>query len=441
MPGTPFDNLINTSADALGFSSENIEAPRPGGSVIIEELGIASPRRITLKSRAMPYQGVAWEGEQGVKTTWYSGNPVASVQVLGPRELPTTMEGMWKDRFLPGSILVEDIGGVGGVGGNGSTSLEVLNEGIKLAEDAAQFFHKIRRAGTALRVQWLSETRFGILRHFSAEYDRAQDIRWSAEFEWYAWDDDESLRTAEEPIASSSLLDTYNLIVNAIALAPDIARAVQATLVDLVNDIGDSIGELFSILETFDSILDTPGAILGAMLNTSRELGRELTELMRKLMDVRWPNTVSAPAMGGPSMSPVHSSKTQSSVVKQELEFDRWRRTVGKIAGKLRTNSDAAVHQRIERISPKTTRSTVILAGMTLYDVSRKYYGSPDFASYIARANGASSARLVPGTTIRIPPRPTGPISRSIGVTGRSGSVAGGPRKDAAGGGDCGGCC
>jgi hypothetical protein len=34
----------------------------------------------------MPYTGVAWEGEQHSKLTWYPGNPVATQQVLGPRE-------------------------------------------------------------------------------------------------------------------------------------------------------------------------------------------------------------------------------------------------------------------------------------------------------------------------------------------------------------------
>ena len=57
-------------------------------------------RTIVLQGRSLPYQGVAWGGTMELDVSWFPGNPVASVQVIGPREKGTTIVGKWKDIFL-----------------------------------------------------------------------------------------------------------------------------------------------------------------------------------------------------------------------------------------------------------------------------------------------------------------------------------------------------
>lgn len=414
MPGTPYDNLrsiVSTTADALGFGdSLPASATGPGSSIIIEEQNLANPRRITLRGRAMPYRGVPWGGSQETKRTYYAGNPVATLQVLGPRENDTEMEGMWKDRFLRGAVVVTSLSGLGSGGG------EVGQ--FDLAEDVVQLFHSIRRAGTLLRVQWLSETRFGVIKEFEADYDRAQDVRWTMSFEWIAWDDDQSLRSAEEPIPSSALLDGFDILMNAIALAPDVARATQAVLVGTVRMIGDSVASLFALLETIDSTLDTPGAVMGAIQNELQSLDRQLTELVQRVLDVKWPRTESATAISGPTTSPWSSRQTRSSVAKQELEFERWRKTVGRAGSNLRRASGDAVNARLERINPRTTRVVTVSQGTTLYDLSRRFYGTPDFASYLAQVNRLPGAQVLPGTPVRVPPRPGTAVSRDGVMSG-----------------------
>lgn len=423
MPGTPFDGLTsiaNTSRDALGLTNRSGGPNGPGRSIIIDEQGVANPRRIVLKGRAMPYQGVPWGGTQASKVTWYPGNPVATQQVLGPRENDTDMEGMWKDRFMPGSVIVTDSSGTGGAAqalpGTGSL---FGNGEFNLAEEVVKLFNDIRRAGTILRVQWLSEVRFGIIKEFEADYDRPQDIRWSMSFEWHAWDDDQSTRSATEPVNSSSILDAFNKVVDAVSLAPSVARAVQANLVSTISEVSDLVGTLFSSLEVFDTVLDTPGAVVGSIRNNVGELDRLLTSIISGLVDVRWPNTASATEISGPSTNPIGSSRTRSSVSKQELEFDRWRRTTAAAAASLRRTASDAVEQRFERLNPKTTRIVEVSAGTTLYDLSRRFYGSPDFASYLAGVNGLSGASVAPGTSVRVPPRPTGVVSPNSLLGGR----------------------
>lgn len=424
MPGTPFDNFGNiarATAFDLGLSeNQPISAVGPGRSIIFEEQGVANPRRIILRGRAMPYKGVPWGGTQEHKLTYYPGNPVATLQVLGPRENETEMSGMWKDRFLRDAVVVSDISGVGGSAAVAPNvpSIGPVNNEFALAENVVKLFHGIRRAGTLLRVQWLSEVRFGIISEFEADYDRPQDVRWTMNLVWTAWDDDQSTRSAEEPVPPSQLWNLLNLILQAIALAPEVARAVQASLIGLVEEVTSLTDTLFSLLETIDTVLDTPGAVMGAIMNAMQALDRKLTEMIQRIADVSWPNTVSATAISGPTTSPFSSKRTRSSVAKQELEYARWSRTVGKGASNLRRAAGDAVEARVQRLNPRTTRVVQVSSGTTLYDLSRRFYGSPDFAHYLAQVNRLGGVAVPAGTPVRIPPRPTSAALSNLVMSG-----------------------
>ena len=75
------------------------EQPSQAYPIVIRET-TGPGRQVVLQGRSLPYRGVAWEGEQRMEVKWYPGSPVGSAQVLGPKYMPTQMEGMWKDAFL-----------------------------------------------------------------------------------------------------------------------------------------------------------------------------------------------------------------------------------------------------------------------------------------------------------------------------------------------------
>lgn len=124
--------------------------------------------QIRLAMRSLPSRGtLSYEGRQRVKTTWYPGNTTATQQVLGPVEEPSTISGVWKDKFL----------------GDGAARLY------------CDLFDVIRRAGPVVEVVWGAGflfnavfgkqfTRRGIITRVKFTPDRAQDIAWEIEFTW-----------------------------------------------------------------------------------------------------------------------------------------------------------------------------------------------------------------------------------------------------------------
>lgn len=412
-------SISNPFSDILGIPQE-LEAATTGDSghsLVIEELDVPDARRIELKGRAMPYQGANWGGTQRTKKTVYPGNPVASIQVLGPVEEDSTFEGIWKDRFMAGAVEIGAAGGAGNLLGDavGAVAASVgAGSGTLLAENVVQIFHDIRRSGVMLRVQYLSEVRFGILKEFDARYARAQDIAWTATFEWTAWDDNEVLRSADEPLPSLSVLDDLNALLDAIANAPDLVRAFTARLATAVDRVGTLTQALFSILQTIDALTDLPGAVLGQMLAVAREIERTLSDLIGDILDVRWPNIAGSENLAQPTLDPSNPAARFASSAVQVLTFERWRHVCGAAAVTLRRTCGDAVQQRVAQRLPRTTRTIIMPQGGTLYDLATKYYGSPDFATYLAVANGLSGARVPAGFRLRVPPKPTGPTGLEV---------------------------
>ena len=167
-----------------------------GSSVTIEELGPAGPgftaRRVVLLGPSLPFQGAEWASEQNVITTWYPGNAIeATQQVLGPKELPVTWEGVWR-RTLMGkvpSVYRDETGEEHQI-----VSPHVLREGLE----------EIHRGGIRLRVTWSARgntivgrradgtvrpenvtiVREGRIKVLRTPIERHTDIRWSMEFDW-----------------------------------------------------------------------------------------------------------------------------------------------------------------------------------------------------------------------------------------------------------------
>lgn len=137
----------------------------------VEEL-TGSQRSIRLRDRALPYQGVGFPITQRTKKTYYGGNPVATLQVLGPDYGNTQLDGIWKARFLADSVEFNS-------GNSGSAAAPDLSS----PEDLVLLFEDIALSGNTLRVQWGPHVREGILVRFTPDWIRLQDVKWAMEFE------------------------------------------------------------------------------------------------------------------------------------------------------------------------------------------------------------------------------------------------------------------
>lgn len=132
---------------------------------------------LELEGRALPYQPFTLEGAARVETTWYPGNPVATLQVLGTEERPASVAGQWKDRFLK-SATDEGIA----VRPPGAVRLD----GAPLEDSAAAVaaVERFRLACLPVEVRWDALTRRGLLTRFRQTWIRREDVEWEMEFTW-----------------------------------------------------------------------------------------------------------------------------------------------------------------------------------------------------------------------------------------------------------------
>lgn len=353
-------------------------------SFIIEEQA-GSRRKVELKGRALPYRGVAFGQDQRTKKTNYPGNPVATQQVLGPEYPDTEIHGEWKDRFLDPDV-------------------KVTNDPIfprpALAEDLILLMYDIQRSGNPLRIQWGFEVRGGILKRFIPTYDRLEDVKWSMEFEWNNRDDEVAPRGAVEPDLFSSLLGFLNALDDALSFEPlpGLIEDFAAQLLDGIDRIRGTIGKLFDIIRTANAILSLPGQLLGALEAAVTSLIDELLDEIGRLTDNSSDNT------------------TRAREVADVLLYDAWKRQVAVAMANLAGVIIQLNQQTQSNANPPATVFITTKAETTLYQLSIAFFGTPDFANFILRANRAKANAegqpglrdgVVPaGQIIAIPPRP-----------------------------------
>lgn len=394
-----FDNLTNFAADSLGLTEES--APVGGTSVSIAQIEGDQRSRtfVELIGRAMPYRGVEWEIEQRSKLTWYPGNPVATQQIFGSTELPTEMNGAWKDRFIRGAVVVNND-----------------PEAVKTASEAVALFHTLARAGKQVRVQWLTEVRTGIIKAFRPTYDREQDVRWALTFEWNSRNDEVRPRSALEQTPASDSLNLLNLVEDIITLAPDIAAAFVASIVSAIDDVRERVSEVFNLLRIAETLVNLPSTLVGAIKSAVDELTRELGELIRRIGGGRSSaqDNITSTSAKGPTTSSISQglsfsgATSSSSSDTQEAVFEGWRRTLTRALGQLRFQLQRSRIDIIDRTQPRTTRVVTVQSTDTLYSLAQRFYGSSDFANFLANTNGLQTAVVPSGFQLRVPPRPFG---------------------------------
>lgn len=394
-----FNSIVNVALDTVNGGSQGGEA---GSSLQIQQVEGSNPITVILRGRAMPYRAPDYEVTQRNKTTWYPGASVATQQVFGPQEMPSTFQGKWKDRFIPGSVVV-----------NGDENQ------IDTAEKAIELFNLLTRSGRQVRVQWASWVRTGLLDSFKQTPDRIQDIAWTMKFTWASRDDEQAKRTSEDPGTPSDLTNLMNLIDDIVTLAPDVAAAFAAAIVESVNQVRERTATLFNLLRVAETVVNLPADTLGAIRSSNEALSRELTDLLFRVSNPRPCVSPGATAIKGATVSPTRSTQNalsaapSSSSTTQELQLEQWRRSVGIAAARLRFASQKQTSAQTERLRPKATQVVTVTQRKSLYTISTEFYGSPDFANFLAIANRLSSVIVQPGTQLRVPPRPFGSLAQA----------------------------
>lgn len=369
--------------DVVGLFVDTIlGGANPGAPAFqIQELE-GSGRTIELRGRALPYRGVSWGGRTRTKNTWYQGNPNATQQVLGPELMPTTAEGMWKDRFMIGA----EVGDESQILVNGSP------DEVTTAAGAVALFEDLQQSGNSLKVIWGPQVRTGILVEFTPTYERTQDVNWRMEFEWRGREEVEA-RAAQVPVGADDLLNGINGLDDILGFSPeDVTRRFNAQLLGTVQSVRSSVGVVFGELRTVEAVVNMPQSVLGSIQSATDSIRLELTEEIARLTE-----------------SSVMSTDEGVSVSARPaalLQVEAYRRTTARLAAVVRRDNLTVARQTQERATPAQIQIVAVAEDSSLYQLSSRFYGTPDFAGFLARNNGLTSAVVPAGFQLRVPPRP-----------------------------------
>jgi len=345
---------------------------------IIELTG--SRREIELSDRALPYRPVAWAGEQRIERTLYPGNPVATVQVLGPDETTLELHGRWKDRFI----------------GQGMVTLtgwdDIIPQGTTpTVQDLGAVFHALRRSGNHLEVTWGPEVRRGVLTRFEVSWHRLDIAEWSMRFDWTSFgagapspfSSVSSSRTSSAQDVTTRLSDFNDVMARmpsftmpAIAsLALGLGSSIASATIDLATAIAAVSGVSMVSTAQFQGVATYAAVVLDSCI--------ELRQL------------VGLPPQGLVATDDV-SSLLGGSV---------WARNATAALIALAVAAVEAREAIRTRAVPDFLADIRIREGQTLRDVATEYYGSPDAWTAIADANGLVGSVQAPGTRVFIPRR------------------------------------
>lgn len=399
---------------AAGGQLVSAGGPIGGSSLEITQLEGDRPVTVLLRGRAMPYQDPSWEAEQRTKLTFYPGNPVGTQQLLGPREQPTSFNGMWKDRFIRGNVLKNGDAGA-----------------VQSALDAVALFTELQRSGKRVRVQWANIVRTGLLSKFTFTPKRTQDIAWEIEFEWSGRDDQEAPRATTEQSAPSGqdLLRRQDELEDIAALAPPSAAQELAGIIATIDSVREQIAQVVDNLRTVETVVNAPAAILGALQTGVNSLVAQLEDFRQRILgprtSARDPQT--SRRVKGDYVEPTNTGRRggapPSSSSVQELQFEIWCRSLGAAAGGLGFQLQRLLLDVLSRRQPRTATIITVRQGESLYSIATRFYGSPDFANFLALSNRLTTAVVPAGYQLRVPDRPTGASARVEPLTDRQPAV------------------
>jgi len=367
----------------------------PSSLVIATLPGAPVQMSLTLQGRALPYQGLELEGTMRAELTWYPGNGVASVQMLGAEEKGTTLKGMWKDKFIKSTTdegLHVDPSGIAlfqeGRAGAGVQVEDVF--------DLSQKVERMRLAGQPVELRWDRHVRHGLLSRFKQKWDRIEDMEWEMEFLWVSRGEAQTPTTIVPQGGASDLANALSVKLQSLQsfltfppfpVVEDFVAACEA----LVASISSAVGQMqAAVQQVVDQVLEVQSSaerVLAAVEEVkSSALG--LIATIEQFPPAQLINTLSleAPTLG------------------ELLRVDVWSRSIKETARQLA--ADAASQGDALQAS---TRQEDLLGSFTargptdLRDVSTAFYGTPNEWRRLMLFNKLETSALQAGDLVLVP--------------------------------------
>jgi len=243
-------------------------------------------RSITLRGKSLPDEGFSAGVEQRGEVAYYPGNPVGSVQSMGPKFLPSTLTGRWDDYHLHEDssyarlVNFPAVGPAGQPGSLSSGGPSFVSGGAVPAGEARSCrtlrdaFFKIAKSGLLVKVQWASLARYGILRRFEPTHLGEDSYTWEAEFDWIGDSD-----VAPKPrLGATDRLSIIQRILDAMRGA---LAAVNTGLALAFGSIAAALNPLQRLTTLVEDFLVTAGTAVDLAFTPQDVLGQLKQDLTR----------------------------------------------------------------------------------------------------------------------------------------------------------------
>lgn len=363
-----------------------------GSSFIITELS-GERREVTLSGRGLPYRPFSLRTGQRVELTWLPGSPVATSTVLGAREDPTTLRGMWKERFF--------------YGGDEEPPFKVNNRQVSSVREAVDILEKICQQGQQVRVSWMSISRVGFLTDFEAIWHNIRDVEWVMDYQWV------SRGQAPGPaalITSVEASDVGTTMRSAFDLLDDIdfprifglATFYANALVGFVNGIQDLIYDLEDHIANVTRKVLSPIQAVRGLISILKSVKDEVA-IMEDYLGFQV-----AGAMNGnrPVADPGFSTDAdapKAQTFADRMEAERYRREMLAWAREIKRIAEDNRIQLEDQTSGELLGTYVAKANEDLRSVSQAYYGTPFEWRRLMVFNDLPSDILTAGQLVLIP--------------------------------------
>jgi len=403
------------------------------GLTIVETAGMQ--RGVRLQGRAGPFKGVEFGGSMRAEITHYAGNPIASIQVLGAEEAPTTFKGKWKRRYFAANEFITDP--------MEAEFIVVDAQGMRTlvqVPDMVAYVDSIRRAGQLLEVNWAEILRVGILKKFTPTFMSRMEVEWEMEFEWISQGE---VHVETRP-RTNSLSDVEQLmaksvgdIVAAVDQQPAPERFENSTVTVPTDPEGpvypDGPSDAAAIANSIAPVGASVGQAVASFLRDG-EVQARVNRLVAQYAGIRDAAASVVDGIGGVGTA----TRTTIAVlfgIRADAVFLReyaLRTTTEALfgvtdaalvgvadlltasavtrrfgAGVLQTRNDAnQVRSDLEReVEPELFAIITAREGQNLRDVSFQYYGTTDGWRFLKQYNRTDSSELTAGQVIFVPRR------------------------------------
>jgi nucleoid-associated protein YgaU len=351
---------------------------------------------ILLRNRALPYQKAEFlSGKQNENKAVYPGNPIATIQILGSEELPTTFTGRWSDRFVEADIYY----------GTQKTTVSPndATAGLGNAKQLVIFFNTLRLEGQAVGVSWDDFYEEGILKECHFTFIRSQDIEYTLEFEWTKQDISQTQIAAGIPT-------TFQNIVN------DIAN-IQSQISSFSDELISIQGYLSTITVAFETTLN---GLIGSIAYATQNLIGLGTQVLNMAAATTSVYVSAVNLLQGLIIQSAQLVRQVNDIETQLLQPTGWQQTkdyLDFITGLANLKNQAGVMVNTasnysESLNKNYVQNNdyitqyVAKDGDNLRMVSQKFYGDSSYWSYLADINFLQNSGLTSGTVVLIPKIP-----------------------------------